>query len=130
MAAGIVPGLTAIATPGHAIAMIRDSLAEQLFESVALIAIGNAPDCVGVPDSTPPAKVMPDGRVPHSANVTVPIPPVWVKVVDWYATSTVPDGIFGGGNVITEQPIVRVKVTLPLQLLESVAVTVIGKVPV
>ena len=48
--------------------------------SVAVTVIGKPPVCVGVPERTPAAKLIPVGRVPVRLKTTGATPPVCVKV--------------------------------------------------
>src|SRR5260221_958477 len=103
----------------------------QPLESVAVTVMAKVPDCVGVPAKVPlAASESPVGSVPvASENVVVPTPPLWVKT--WLkGVPTVPVVTLGFVTVIVWQPIVNVKLSDPVQPLESVATTVIGNVPV
>ena len=52
-------------------------------ESVTVTTIGNAPPCVGVPDSVPlVASVKPVGSVEAVVKVAVPMAPVCVKLME------------------------------------------------
>jgi hypothetical protein len=62
------------------IVSVSVTLPEHPFESVAETVMEKLPVCVGVPLRTPATKVMPVGKVPVSANVMAPTPPVSVKV--------------------------------------------------
>ena len=66
------------------------------------------PVWVGVPDKTPEEKLIPVGRAPLSENVTVPTPPVCVKVTGLYAAPAVPADIDAGLTEIVGQAITRV----------------------
>ncbi len=87
---------------------------------------------MGVPDSTPVDgfSVIPVGRVPVTDQVMVPMPLVWVKVCE-YGVPAVPAGmvvgIHGDGLAADDE---RVRCGCPMQPLASVAVTVMGKLPV
>lgn len=103
----------------------------QLLASVATTVMGKAPNCVGVPESTPfEASVNPVGKVLEVVNATVPIPPLCVKV--WLnAVPEVPVVIVGFVTVIVWQPITSVYVApVPIHPLLSVAFTVMGNEPV
>jgi hypothetical protein len=102
----------------------------QPLESVAVTVIEKVPGCAGVPASVPfAASESPVGSVPlASENVVVPMPPLCVNV--WLnGVPTVPVVTLGLVTVIVWQPIINVKLSDPVQPLESVATTVIGKVP-
>lgn len=91
---------------------------------------GKEPLCVGVPLSMPfAASIMPAGKVLAVLNATAPIPPVCVKV--WLnGVPTVAVLVPGALTVTVWQLIVSVKLTVPIQLFESVTLTVMGKPPV
>ena len=61
---------------------VTDTDPEQPPGPVAVTVIGNEPDCVGVPESSPVAvlNVMPVGSVPVRLHVTVPVKPVCEKI--------------------------------------------------
>ena len=100
------------------------------FESVAVTVIGKLPVSVGVPESVSTEKLIPFGSVPVSPNVTAPMPPVWVNVVDGYAVPVVPCGSVVGASVIVWQLMTSVYVAdVPVQPFASVTVTTIGNVP-
>src|SRR5205085_2608404 len=63
-------------------------------------------------------------------KMIVPTPPVCVNVTAVYTTPAVPAERLAGLTVIVGQLIVIVTLTEPVQPLESVAVTVMGKLPV
>jgi hypothetical protein len=109
-----------------------DPVPAQALLSVAVTVIGNEPDWVGVPESTPVAefRVMPVGSAPVFDHVMVPMPPLCVNV--WLkAAFTVPVFTPGFVTVIVWQEMTNVYVGLmPVQALLSVALTVIGKEPV
>jgi hypothetical protein len=68
---------------------------------VAVIAIGNVPNWVGVPESTPAAdNVIPDGRVLVVPNVAFPTAFVCVNVTGVYGIPTVPNGTDEGLTTI------------------------------
>src|SRR5207248_388886 len=76
------------------------------------------------------ASVRPAGSVEAVENVVAPNPPVCVKV--WLnAAFAVPVVVAGLVTVMVGQPMVRVYVApVPLQPLPSVALTLIGKLPI
>jgi hypothetical protein len=103
----------------------------QPLESVTVTTIGNVPDCVGVPESTPAVeRPKPVGSVLAVVNVAVPTAPLCKKL--WLnGVPTVPVVVAGFVTVIVWQLIVRVYVEpVPVQPLASVTVTTIGNVPV
>ena len=71
------------------------------FWSVAVTMIGNVPNWVGVPESTPADdNVMPVGRVLVVLKVALPTAFVCVNVTGVYATPTVPNGTVVGLTTI------------------------------
>src|SRR5580704_19692076 len=102
----------------------------QPFVSVPFTVIEKVPPCVAVPDSSPAVlRCSPVGNVLAVVNVTAPTPPLCVNCT-WYGSNSTATGTVVGVTLIVEQPIDIVYPLLPVQLCESVAVTVIGKVPV
>src|SRR3954447_17695247 len=103
----------------------------QPWPSSTLTVIGKLPDCVGVPESTPPAEnVRPAGRTPLlSENVAPPMAPLCEKI--WLkAAFTVPVVVAGFVTVTTWQLMMRLYVgPTPVQPPASVTLTVIGNVP-
>src|SRR5262245_40371055 len=95
------------------------------------MVIGKLPICPGVPDSTPVDgfSVRPVGSVPVTDQVTVPMAPVCVNVCE-YGVPAVAAGMVAGFTVIAWQLITSVTLRLPMQLLPSLALIVIGKLPV
>src|SRR5258708_26454555 len=90
----------------------------------------NVPGCVGVPAiGRCASRESPVGGVPlASMNVVVPMPPLCVNI--WLnGVPTVPVVTAGFVTVMVWQPIIKVKLSDPVQPLESVATTVIGNVP-
>src|SRR5258708_684522 len=90
----------------------------------------NVPGCVGVPAFVPFAsRESPVGSVPlASKNVVVPMPPLCVNI--WLnGVPTVPVVTAGFVTVMVWQPIIKVKLSDPVQPLESVATTAIVDVP-
>ena len=90
---------------------------------MAVTVIGNDPVWVGVPDSTPPENVMPDGSAPDSANVTVPTPFVWLNEVDGYAAPWAPPGMNVGPTSIAVGSVRVTKLGVDVQLVESFTTT-------
>ena len=109
-------------TAGQAIESVYDLLPVQPLESVAVTVIGELPVCVGVPDSVPEAKAMPEGSVPVSDQVIAPTPPVCVKEVEGYPVPAVPEGTDDGEIVIVGQSMLivplLVHVTEPIEALK------------
>src|SRR5947209_14910828 len=103
----------------------------QPFESVTFATIGKVPTTVGVPESVPfVASVNPEGNVLDVENVAVPIAPLCVNVCE-NALPAVPAFVAGFVTLIVWQPMTRVYVApVPVQLLPSVTVTMIGHDPV
>ncbi len=104
----------------------------QPFESVTVATIGKVPFCPGVPERTPAVdRVSPLGSVDavvKAAGVCVPTPDcvkVWLN-----GASTVPVVVPGFVTVIVWQAMTSVYVApVPVQPLESVTLTTIGKLP-
>src|SRR5438270_6222600 len=111
---------------------LNDAPAPAVFAAGALTVMVNVPVCVGVPESTPLLpSVRPAGSEPlASEKVVVPMPPLCVKV--WLNTAPATPLVTAGFvTVMVWQVIVSVYVgPVPLQPFESVALTVIGKLPV
>ena len=73
----------------------------QPFWSVTVTVIGNVPNWVGVPESTPAAdNVMPVGRVLVVVKVALPTAFVCVKVIGVYGTPKVPNETLEGLTTI------------------------------
>ena len=71
------------------------------FWSVAVTVIGNVPNWVGVPESTPAAdNAMPVGSVLVVLKVALPTAFVCVNVTGVYGTPTVPNDTVDGLTVI------------------------------
>ena len=71
------------------------------FWSVAVTVIGNVPNWVGVPESTPAAdNVMPVGRVLVVVKVALPTAFVCVNVTGVYGTPKVPNETLEGLTTI------------------------------
>jgi hypothetical protein len=94
---------------------------------LAVKEIEKLPDCVGVPDSTPPENVTPVGRVPDSLIVGVGKPmAVTVNVPRFPVTKVVLFALVMPGAWFT----VRVKLFVALGVTPLLALKVIGKLPV
>src|SRR5689334_6223756 len=93
--------------------------------------MGKVPACVGVPDRTPAADSdRPLGSALAVVKLVVPTPPDCVKVA-LKGEFAVPVLLAGALTVMAWQLMTRVYVApAPMQLLASVALTVIGNVPV
>jgi hypothetical protein len=99
--------------------------------SVAVTVNGKLPVCNGVPERSPPTKVTPMGSGKISLKLTAPTPPVCVNITGVIAVPAktncpMPDGL----TVMIGQLMTNVYDWLPVQEFESVAVILIGKLPV
>ncbi len=95
----VTPGFVTVIV-GHTVTKPYDVAPEQPDASVAVTTIGNVPPCVGVPERTPAANVIPAGRAPVSASVYGDVPPLGVNVTGPYGEPTGPEGRVGGSTVI------------------------------
>ena len=115
---------------GQLMTRLYELVPKQPLASAALTLIGNVPVWVGVPERTPAKKVIPVGRLPYSVKIVAPTPALWVKVTGGYTTPAVPEGIDPGPTLIVGQLTIMLYASVPKHPFESVALTMIGNVPV
>lgn len=127
----LITGLVTVIVGQITVRVYVAPVAVQPFASVAVTLIGNVPVWAGVPARTPLLESeSPFGKALLVENVIAPTPPDCVKL--WLnATPAAMVLVAGLFTVIVGQLIMSVYVTPdPIQPFESVALTLIGNVPV